>query len=85
MYRLPKITSHLTLKMFCKVFLTLLAKKVEKMIKAKNSGRRQRMPRINMMTKEPLRKQIIIPMTKLNAELIINSANQFITNINITK
>ena len=43
------------------------------------------MPRINMMTKEPLRKQIIIPMTKLNAELIINSANQFITNINITK
>ena len=85
MYRLPKITSHLTLKMFCKVFLTLLAKKVGKIIKAKNSSKGQRMPRINMMTKEPLRKQIIIPMTKLNAELIINSANQFITNINITK
>ena len=34
------------------------------------------------MTKGPSRKQIIIPMARSNAELIINSANQQITNIN---
>ena len=34
------------------------------------------------MTKGPSRKQIIISMARSNAELIINSANQQITNIN---
>jgi len=34
------------------------------------------------MTKGPSRKQIIIPMARSNAELIINSANQQIANIN---
>ena len=52
------------------------------MIKVKNSNKGQKKPRINMTTKRLLRKQIIIPMAKSNAELIINSANQFITNIN---
>jgi len=52
------------------------------MIKVKNSGKGQKKPKINITTKEPSRKQIIIPMAKLNAELIINSANQQITNIN---
>jgi len=35
-----------------------------------------------MTTKGLLKKQIIILITKLNAELIINSANQFIANTN---
>ena len=34
------------------------------------------------MTKGPSRKQIIISMARSNAELIINSANQQIANIN---
>ena len=37
-----------------------------------------------MTTKGPLRKQVIILMAKSNTELIINLANQHITNINIS-
>ena len=35
-----------------------------------------------MTTKKPSRKQVIISMAKSNAKLIINLANQIITNIN---
>ena len=35
-----------------------------------------------MTTSRPLQKQVIIPMAKLNAKLIINSATQYIANIN---
>ena len=35
-----------------------------------------------MTTKEPSRKQIIIPMNKMNKSVIINHANDFIKNIN---
>ena len=52
------------------------------MIKAKNSSKRKKKPRINIMTRELSRKQVIIPMVKSNAELIINSANLYISNIN---
>jgi len=52
------------------------------MIKAKNSSERQKKPRINMITRGPSRKQVIIPMAKSNAELIVNSANLHIANIN---
>ena len=64
------------------MFPTLLADEVGRIIKVKNSNKRQKKPRINMITKKPSRKQVIIPIAKLNAELIINSANQIITNIN---
>ena len=64
------------------MFPTLLADEVGRIIKVKNSNKRQKKPRINMITKKPSRKQVIIPIAKLNAELIINSANQQITNIN---
>ena len=64
------------------MFFTLETDKVAKIIKAKNSNERQKKSRINMTTKGPLRKQVIILMAKLNTELIINSANQQITNIN---
>ena len=75
----PNVEDILQIK---EAFPTLSAEEVGKMIKGKNISRGQRKPRINMTTKGPSRKQIIILITKLNAELIINSANQFITNIN---
>ena len=39
-------------------------------------------PKLNMMTRGPSRKKIIILMTKSNAELIMKSAHKHITNIN---
>jgi len=47
-----------------------------------NSNEGQKKSRINITTKRPLRKQIIIPMAKSNTELIINLASSNITNIN---
>ena len=52
------------------------------MIKTKNSSERQKKPKINMMMRGLSRKQVIIPMAKSNAELIVNSANLHIANIN---
>ena len=63
-------------------FSSLLADKVEKMLKAKNSGVSIKKPKINMTTKRLLRKEVIIPMAKTNAELIINLAHIYISNIN---
>jgi len=51
-------------------------------LKIKNSGGDNRKPKINMMTREPSRKKVIIPMAKHIVELIINSAYIHITNIN---
>ena len=62
-------------------FPALLADEVGKM-KAKNSGMSNKKPKINMMTRGPSRKEVIIPMTKVNTELIINSAHIHISNIN---
>ena len=52
------------------------------MLKVKNSGVGNKKLKINMTTRGPLRKEVIIPMAKLNAELIINSAHTHIYNIN---
>ena len=76
---LPNIEDVLQIK---EAFPTLLANEVTKIIKAENSSKRQKKSKINMMTKGLSRKQIITSMAKSNAELIINSANQQITNIN---
>jgi len=64
---LPNIDDVLHIK---EAFPFLSADEVEKMIKTKNSSERQKKPRINMTTRGPSRKQVIIPMAKLNAELI---------------
>ena len=64
------------------MFPTLSADKVTRIIKVKNSSKEQKKSKINMMTKRPSKRQIIIPMVRSNAKLIINSANQLITNIN---
>ena len=63
-------------------FSILLADEVGRIIKVKNSSKEQKKPRINMTMKGLSRKQVIISTTKLNAELIVNSANQIIANIN---
>ena len=75
----PNVEDVLQIK---EAFSTLSANKVTQMIKTKNNGKRQKKPKINITTKEPSRKQIIISMAKFNAELTINSANQQVTNIN---
>jgi len=64
------------------VFPTLSADEVGKMLKAKNSGGGTKKSKINMTTRGQLRREIIIPMTKTNTELIINSAHIHISNIN---
>ena len=51
------------------------------MIKAK-SGEGKKKPKINMTTKGPLRKQVIVSIAKSNTELIVNLAHQHIANIN---
>ena len=63
-------------------FSELSVDDVERIIKVTNSNKRQKKPRINMTIKGLLRKQIIIPVAKLNTELIINSTSSNIANIN---
>ena len=86
MHRLPKPISRQTLMIFCilkKPSYPCWPMKWERwLIKAKNSSKGQKKPRVNMMMREPSRKQAIIPMAKSNIELIINLANLHIANIN---
>ena len=65
-----------------KVFPSLSADKVGKMLKAKNSSGGSKKPKINMITKGQSRREVIIPMTKTNAELIVNSAHIHTSNVN---
>jgi len=60
----------------------LSADEVGKMLKVKNKGESNKKPRINMTTRGPSRREVIIPMTKPNAELIDNSAYIHISNVN---
>jgi len=64
------------------VFPALSADEVGKVLKIKNSGEGNKKPKINMMTRGPSRKKVIILMAKHIAELIINSAHIHIANIN---
>jgi len=64
------------------VFPALLADEVGKVLKIKNSGEDNKKPKINMTTRGPSRKEVIIPMAKHTAELIVNSAHIHIANIN---
>ena len=63
-------------------FPALSVNEVGKVLKIKNSRGDNRKPKINMMTRGPSRKKVIIPMAKHIVELIINSAYIHITNIN---
>ena len=64
------------------VFPTLSADEVGKMLKVKNSSRGTKKSKINMITRGQSKREVIIPMIKTNAELIINSAHIHISNIN---
>jgi len=64
------------------VFPALSADEVGKVLKIKNSGEGNKKPKINMMTRGPSRKEVIIPMAKHIAKLIVNSAHIHIANIN---
>ena len=63
-------------------FPALLANEVGKVLKIRNSRESSKKSRINMMTRGPSRKEVIIPMAKHIAELIVNSAHTHITNVN---
>ena len=64
------------------VFLKLPTKKVIEINDIVNNKTGQAKPKINMTTKDPSRKQIIIPMSENNSEIISNFANFHISNIN---
>ena len=74
-----KVEDVLQLK---EAFPSLSADEVGKILKVKDSGEGNKKPRINMTTRGPLRREVIIPMTKVNAELIINLAHIHISNVN---
>ena len=63
-------------------FPSLSANEVNKILKVKNGSEGKKKPKLNMTTRGPSRKEVIIPMTKPNAELITKSAHKIIANIN---
>ena len=63
-------------------FPTLLADKVGKMLNIKTRGMGTKKPKINMITRGLSRREVIIPITKVNTELIINLAHIHISNVN---
>ena len=65
-----------------KAFPALLADEVGKILKAKNSGVGTKKPKINMMIRKLSRREDIIPITKVNTELIINLAYTHISDVN---
>jgi len=75
----PNIENVLQIK---NAFPSLSASKAGKMMKAMNGSEGKKKSSINMTTREPSRKQVIVPMVKSNAELIVQSVHQHITNIN---
>ena len=76
---LSKVKDILRVK---EAFPSLLADKVGKILKVKNSSEGKKKPKLNMMMRDLSRKEVIIPITKSNTELIMNSAHKQITNIN---
>ena len=64
------------------MFPSLSVDEVGKMLKVKNKGKGNKKPRINMTTRGPSRREVIIPITKPNTELIVNLAHIHISNIN---
>ena len=64
-------------------FPSLSADEVGKILKVKNSSEDKMKLKLNMTTRGLFRKEVIIPMTKSNAELIMKSAYKHIVKINI--
>ena len=76
---LPNIENILQIK---DAFLSLSAGEVDKIMKSTNSSKRKKKLSINITTRRPSRKQVIVPIVKSNAELIVQSAYQYIINTN---
>jgi len=75
----PRVEDVLCIK---DIFSKLSVNDIGRIIKVTNGNEGRKKPRINMTTKGPLRKQIIIFMAKSNAKLVNKSASSNITNIN---
>ena len=56
--------------------------KIKSIINNLDSSGGIKKPKINIMTRGQSRREVIIPMTKTNTELIVNSAHIHISNIN---
>ena len=74
-----KVEDVLRLK---KAFPSLSADEVGKILKIKDSSEGNKKPKIKITTRGLSRREVIIPMTKVNAELMINSAHIHISNVN---
>jgi len=64
------------------MFPNLPNKKIEEMQKVINGSKDKVKPKINMTTKGPSRKQVIIPMNNDIAKEFIKNSNLYIANIN---
>jgi len=62
-------------------FLTVFSKKIAEINNIINKSSSVK-PKINMTTKRPLRKQVIVPMNESNASIIGNNASFYINSIN---
>ena len=62
-------------------FPNLLAKKIKEIQRIINNKNKMR-PQLNMITKGPSKKQVIVPMSKVNINNILTLANKHVTNIN---
>ena len=62
-------------------FLKLSSQKVSEIYKVLDNTKKRK-PKINMMTKDPSRKQIIILINTINSERVIAKLNIYIANIN---
>jgi len=63
-------------------FPRLFSSKILKIHNVTNNNRKKSKPKLNMTTKEPSRKQVIIPISKNNSNIIVSQANVHISNIN---
>ena len=64
------------------MFPALSANEVGKILKVKNSSEEKKKSKFNITTRGPFRKEVIVPMAKLNAELIVKSAYIHAANLN---
>ena len=62
-------------------FPNLPAKKIKEIQRIINNKDKMR-PQLNMTTKGPSKKQVIVPMSKVNINNILTLANKHVTNIN---
>ena len=74
----PKINEILKIK---EIFPKLLTNRIDNIYKIINGGNKPK-PKLNMTTKEPFRKQVIIPMNNNNKAKYMELSSVYITNLN---